>query len=413
MAVIAVLGTLDTKGEEHRFVAEQIRDRGHTPLLIDVGTGADPKIRPDISRAEVAQAAGLTLAEMTHGDDRGAAVAAMAKAAPVLLAQLQREGRIAGVISLGGGGGTAIATAAMRALPIGVPKLMVSTLASGNTAPYVGTKDITMMPSIVDVAGLNRVSQVIFSRAAGAICGMVEATITAENERPLIVASMFGNTTECVGAAIPILEQAGYEVVVFHSTGTGGKAMESLIESGMVAGVLDITTTEWADELVGGVLSAGPERLSAAAKAGIPAIVTPGCLDMVNFGEPATVPEKFAGRNLYHHNPQVTLMRTNAQECRELGRLLAEKLNTYTAPVTVLLPRRAISVISAPGKPFFDEMADLTLFASLTENLREDIPVKSLDCEINDSSFAQACAENLLQNIAAHRESGVSAASPG
>src|SRR5690606_13787668 len=198
----------------------------------------------------------------------------------------------------------------MRALPIGVPKLMVSTLASGNTAPYVGTKDITMMPSIVDVAGLNRVSRVIFSRAAGAICGMVEASITAENERPLIVASMFGNTTECVGAAIPILEQAGCEVVVFHSTGTGGKAMESLIESGMVAGVLDITTTEWADELVGGVLSAGPDRLHAAAKAGVPAIVTPGCLDMVNFGERASVPAKFAGRTFYQHNPQVTLMRT-------------------------------------------------------------------------------------------------------
>jgi len=413
VAVIAVLGTLDTKGEEHRFIADRIRERGHTPLLIDVGTGAVPQVTPDISREEVAQAAGLSLAEMTREDDRGAVVAAMAKAAPLLLARLQRAGRIEGVISLGGGGGTAIATAAMRALPIGVPKLMVSTLASGNTAPYVGTKDITMMPSIVDVAGLNRVSRVIFSRAAGAICGMVEATIAVENERPLVVASMFGNTTECVNAAIPILEQAGYEVVVFHSTGTGGKAMESLIESGMVAGVLDITTTEWADELVGGVLSAGPERLQAAAKAGVPAIVTPGCLDMVNFGEPVTVPEKFADRNFYHHNPQVTLMRTNAQECRELGRILAEKINTYTAPVTVLIPRGAISVISAPGKPFFDEAADTALFASLTENLRHDIPVNSLDCEINDPSFAQACAEALLKNIATHQERGASAASPG
>ena len=287
----------------------------------------------------------------------------------------------------------------MRALPIGFPKVMVSTLASGNTAHYVGTKDITMIPSIVDVAGLNRISRTIFSRAAGAICGMVDANVESGGARPLIVASMFGNTTECVNAAMSFLEAAGYEVLVFHATGAGGRAMESLIESGMVAGVLDITTTEWADELVGGVLSAGSERLQAAGTAGVPAIVVPGCLDMVNFGERDSIPPEFASRNFYVHNPQVTLMRTSPDECRELGRVLAQKLNAYTAPVSVLIPQRAISIISAAGQPFHDAEADAALFDTLASELRGDIEVRWMDCEINDSAFAKACAETLLENL--------------
>lgn len=399
MATIAVLGTLDTKGHEHAFVAQRIRELGHEPLLIDVGTADSPQITPDIRREEVAAAGNIDLQALMARADRGECVSAMSKAVPKLLERLQAEGRIDGVISLGGGGGTAIATAAMRVLPIGFPKLMVSTLASGNTAHYVGTKDITMMPSIVDVAGLNRISRTIFSRAAGAICGMVEATIDSNEDRPLIVASMFGNTTDCVNAAIPVLEEAGYEVLVFHATGAGGRAMESLIESGLVAGVLDITTTEWADELVGGTLSAGPERLDAAGKAGVPAIVTPGCLDMVNFGERESVPKKFTDRTFYIHNPQVTLMRTTASECRELGCVLAGKLNSYSAPVTVLLPRLAVSVISAAGQPFHDPEADAALFDALTDELRDDIEVRSMDCEINDPAFAKACAEALLKNL--------------
>ena len=399
MATIAVLGTLDTKGHEHAFVAQRIRELGHEPLLIDVGTADSPQITPDIRREEVAAAGNIDLQALMARADRGECVSAMSKAVPKLLERLQVEGRIDGVISLGGGGGTAIATAAMRVLPIGFPKLMVSTLASGNTAHYVGTKDITMMPSIVDVAGLNRISRTIFSRAAGAICGMVEAIIDSNEDRPLIVASMFGNTTDCVNAAIPVLEEAGYEVLVFHATGAGGRAMESLIESGLVAGVLDITTTEWADELVGGTLSAGPERLDAAGKSGVPAIVTPGCLDMVNFGERESVPEKFTDRTFYIHNPQVTLMRTTASECRELGCVLAGKLNSYSAPVTVLLPRLAVSVISAAGQPFHDPEADAALFDALTDELRDDIEVRSMDCEINDPAFAKACAEALLKNL--------------
>ncbi len=399
MAIIAVLGTLDSKGLEHEFLAERIRERGHQALMVDVGSGGEPQVAPDIGREEVAAEIGLELGPLIARQDRGECVSAMARAAPVLCARLQREGRIDGIVSLGGGGGTAIATAAMRALPVGFPKLMVSTLASGNTAHYVGTKDITMMPSIVDVAGLNRISRTIFCRAAGAICGMVETRVESAGERPLIVASMFGNTTDCVNAAVPVLEEAGYEVLVFHSTGSGGRAMESLIESGMVDGVLDITTTEWADELVGGVLSAGPERLEATAKAGLPSIVVPGCLDMVNFGERESVPEKFAGRNFYVHNPQVTLMRTSPAECALLGSKLAEKINRYSAPTTVLLPRGAISVISAPGQVFHDPEADRALFDALTAELREDIEVVSMDVAINDAEFAQACSRALLENI--------------
>ena len=276
MSTIAVLGTLDTKGEEHSYVAGLIRERGHTPLLIDVGTGGAPTVTPDVSSDEVAKAAGLDLAGLLARKDRGESVAAMTHGAAAILGQLHAAGRIHGVISLGGGGGTAIGTAGMRALPLGFPKVMVSTLASGNVAPYVGVKDIVMFPSIVDVAGLNRLSRVLLARAAGAVCGMVEAKPVLGVDKPLIVASQFGNTTKCIEQARKILEAAGYEVLVFAAVGTGGRTMESLIESGMVSGVLDITTTEWADELVGGVLTAGPTRLEAAARAGVPAVVGPG-----------------------------------------------------------------------------------------------------------------------------------------
>ena len=400
MATIAVLGTLDTKGLEHGYVAELIRQRGHQTLVIDTGTGAAAQITADITREQVAEAGGVDLAGIVARQDRGEAVTAMAGAAAVLLNQLVTEGRIDGVISLGGGGGTAIGSAAMRALPIGFPKVMVSTLAAGNVAPYVGTKDIVMFPSIVDVSGINRISRTLLARAAGAICGMVVVQPPTGQDKPLIAASMFGNTTTCVNAAKKILEDKGYEVLVFHSTGTGGKIMESLIESGMISGVLDVTTTEWADEWVGGILGAGPHRLDAAGKTGTPAIVTPGCLDMVNFGERATVPAKFADRVFYQHNPQVTLMRTNAEECAELGRILAEKVNAYTGPVTVLLPLKAISIISAEGQPFHDAAADSALFGAIRKHLKSGIRLVELDCEINAPEFAAACAEALLAMMA-------------
>ena len=404
MKTIAVFGTLDTKGHEHAFVAEAIRARGCHALLIDIGGLGTPQVRADISREQVAEAAKMDLAALAAKRDRGVLIAGLARAAPVVLHQLAANGKIHGALSLGGTGGTAIGTAAMRALPLGFPKVMVSTVASGNVAPYVGVKDIVMIPSIVDVAGLNRVSRRVFAQAAGAICGMVAATETdsgaASGAKPLIVASMFGNTTKAVDRARQKLEAAGFEVLVFHATGTGGRTMESIIETGLVAGVLDLTTTEWADELVGGVLNAGPTRLEAAARSGVPAIVAPGCLDMVNFGPPESVPAKFSGRRFYPHNPQVTLMRTTPAECAELGRIIAEKVNLSKGPVTVLLPLRGVSVISEVGGAFHDAAADAALFAAIRNHLRPGIPLRPLDCTINDPEFADACAEELLANIA-------------
>ena len=401
---IAVLGTFDTKADEHAFVSECIRAAGCHVLLIDVGTGSEPGLKTDVSRFDVAKAAGIDLEPILARQDRGEAVAAMVSAVPYCIEELRKADRIHGVISLGGGGGTAIASAAMRALPIGFPKLIVSTLASGNTAHYVGTKDIVMMPSVVDINGLNRVLRLILTRAAGAIVGLVRAPLPEVTDRPIIVASMFGNTTACVNAAIPYFTAAGFETIVFAATGSGGRAMESLIESGMVAGVFDITTTELADELVGGVLSAGPDRLNAAARAGVPAVVAPGCLDMVNFGERATVPSHFSGRRFYQHNPQVTLMRTTPGECTALGEQLANAVNRYTAPTAVLIPKRAISVVSAMGGPFHDPIADAALFESIQKHLVPTIPCVTFDLEINDPEFAKMAAETLLSNIATQRK---------
>ncbi len=400
---IAVLGTFDTKGTEHGFLAELIRARGHAVLTIDVGSLEPPRLVAEIPREEVARAAGLDNATLAAKSDRGEAVAAMTRGAPVVLARLAAEGRIPGVIARGGGGGTAIATAAMRALPVGFPKVMMSTLASGNVAPYVGVKDIVMFPSVVDIAGLNRISRPLLARAAGAICGMVEAVMPASDDKPVVVASQFGNTTPCVERAKQHLEREGFEVVVFAATGTGGRTMESIIESGVVSAVLDLTTTEWADEYVGGVLTAGPTRLDAAALGGVPAVVSTGCLDMVNFGPPETVPVRFQGRRFYPHNPQVTLMRTTPEEGAELGRILARKINASTGPVKVLLPLRGLSVIGAPGGPFHDPTADAALHDALRAGLRPGIPVLALDCAINDPVFADAAAAALIEVAALRR----------
>jgi len=394
---VALLGALDTKGAEYRFVKECLESRGCKTLLIDVGVLEPPVIPADVSRREVAAAAGADLDELVARQDRGAAVAAMAHGVESLVPKLYSEGRFDGILALGGGGGTSIACTAMRTLPLGVPKVMVSTVAGTDVSGYVGVKDIVMIPSIVDVSGVNRISREIFARAAGAIVGMLETEVPPGDDKPLVVASMFGNTTQCVEAARAILEQAGYEVLVFHATGTGGRTMESLIETGLIAGVLDITTTEWADQLVGGVLAAGPTRLEAAARKGIPAIVTPGCLDMVNFWAPETVPQQFRGRTFYPHNPNITLMRTTPDECTRLGRILAEKLNQSTGPVTVLIPQRGLSVIDSLGGPFWWPVADGALFEAIKKHLRADIPVIEMDVNINDPAFARRCAETLLE----------------
>ena len=396
---VALLGALDTKGAEYGFVKTCIEARGHRTLLIDVGVLGAPVVEPDVSRREVAEAAGVDLDELVRKKDRGEAVAAMARGAESLVPRLFAEGRFDGIMALGGGGGTSVACGAMRALPLGVPKVMVSTVAGTDVSGYVGVKDIVMVPSIVDVAGVNRISREVFAQAAGAICGMLETDVPPGEDKPLVAASMFGNTTPCVEAAKAILEEAGYEVLVFHATGTGGRTMESLIEAGLIAGVLDITTTEWADELIGGVLAAGPKRLEAAARRGVPAIVTPACLDMVNFWAPETVPREFEGRKFYQHNPNITLMRTTPDECRRLGEILAEKLNLSTGPVTVLIPLGGVSMIDAPDGPFWWPEANRALFDALKGNLRPDIRVIEMDANVNDSQFARRCAEVLLESM--------------
>jgi uncharacterized protein (UPF0261 family) len=359
----------------------------------------DPELPADVAAAEVAQAGGGDLEALRRAKDRGEAAAVMSQGAAVVLPKLYGEGKFDGVIALGGTGGTSVACAAMRALPLGVPKVMVSTVAGGDVSGYAGVKDIVMIPSIVDVAGVNRISREVFTKAAGAVCGMVEAETPPGEDKPLIAATMFGNTTPAVDAAKAQLEEAGYEVLVFHCTGAGGRTMESLVEAGLISGVLDLTTTEWADEFVGGVFAAGPNRLEAAAKRGVPAIVTPACLDMVNFWAPETVPDKFAGRTFYPHNPNVTLMRTTADECRQLGAVMARKLNESIAPVTVLVPLQGWSMIDAPGQPFWAPEADATWLEALRTDLRTDIPVRELDCNVNDPAFAQACAGALLENM--------------
>jgi uncharacterized protein (UPF0261 family) len=402
---VALFGTLDTKGEEYAFLREQVRAHRADVLLVDVGVLGEPSVAPDVTREEVAKAAGSDLPALAAAGDRGAAVAAMARGAAEIARQLHAEGKLDAIAGLGGSGGSAIVTEAMRALPIGVPKLMVSTLASGDTRPYVGAVDVTMMYSVVDIAGLNQVSRRILANAAGAIAGM--ATVEpepADDARPLVGATMFGVTTPCVTRARERLEELGYEVLVFHATGTGGRSLEALIEAGFITASLDVTTTELADELVGGVLSAGPDRLEAAGVAGIPQVVSLGALDMVNFGPEDTVPERFRGRNLYVHNPTVTLMRTTPEECAELGRTVARKVNAAAGPVTVFVPLRGVSAIAVEGQPFHDPEADDALIGALRESLDSSVDLRELDLDVNDPAFAEAMADRLHELVQSRQE---------
>jgi uncharacterized protein (UPF0261 family) len=395
---IAIVGALDTKGQEFAFLKAEIEKRGCQTLVIDTGVLGEPAFQPEVSREAVARAGGAELSELIAKKDRGEAMAVMTRGAAEVSRELHGAGKIHGMISMGGGGGTVMGTNAMRALPVGFPKLMVSTVASGDTSAYVGTSDITMMPSIVDVAGLNRISRTIFTNAAGAICGMVAGEVEAGGEeKPLIAATMFGNTTRAVDHARRILEDNGYEVLVFHATGTGGRTMEALIESGFFAGVLDITTTEWADEVCGGVLSAGPNRLEAAAKAGIPQVVTPACIDMCNFWAPETIPAKYQDRLVYKWNPNVTLMRTNIEENQRMGELFAEKLNLAKGPVKVFIPMGGFSEVDYPEKPFWWPEANQAFVEALKKNLRPDIPVEISEKDVNDPEFSGKVAEQLLE----------------
>lgn len=398
---IVLLGTFDTKGPEFSFIKQIIEARGLETYLIDVGILGKSDLASDVSSEEVAKKGGASLQSLIEKNDRGEAINVMMEGAARVVEALYDNGQLDGIISLGGSGGTVIATHAMRTLPVGVPKVMVSTVASGDTRPYVGEKDITMMYSVVDIAGINRISAEILKNAAGAICGMVEpGALDADfDEKPLIAASMFGVTTSCVDQVREMLEKEGYETLVFHATGAGGQAMEGLIKDGYIKGVIDITTTELADELVGGVLSAGPDRLEAAGDNSIPQVVSLGALDMVNFWAIDTVPEKFKNRTLYKHNPNVTLMRTTAEENAKLGEVIADKLNQSKGKTALMIPLKGISAIDQEGQPFYDLEADTALFNVLREKLSENVELVEVDAHINDPAFASALVTKLIQYL--------------
>jgi uncharacterized protein (UPF0261 family) len=393
---LVIIGTLDTKGEEVGFARDVIEAQGVAAHVVDTGVLDEPAFEADTTASEVAEAAGTTLEALREAADRGEAMAAMGEGAAAIAEQLHEEGRLDGVLGLGGSGNTSIATTAMRALPVGVPKLMVSTMASGDTEPYVGARDIAMMYSVADIEGLNQLSRQVIANAALATVGMVEnEPDVAVEDRPTVGITMFGVTTPCVQAARETLEGMGYETIVFHATGTGGRAMESLVEEGIIDGVLDVTTTEWADELVGGVLNAGPDRLDAAGEAAIPQVVSTGALDMVNFGPRDSVPEAFEDRQFHVHNPQVTLMRTTPEENAELGGIIAGKLNAADGPTALALPLGGVSQIDVEGEDFDHPEADAALFEALRENLDEDVELIEMDTEINDEAFARTIAEKL------------------
>lgn len=403
MKTIAVAGTFDTKGKEFLYVKELIEELGLKTYMINTGV-FNSEIEVDVSNKEIAKEAGYDIEDIVSRRDRAMATEALSKGMELLIPRLYAEGKFDGIISFGGSGGTSLVTPAMRALPIGVPKMMVSTMASGNVSQYVGTSDIIMMPSIVDVAGLNKISKTIFKNAVLAIAGMVgmadKIKEVEEDEKPLIAATMFGVTTPCVDFAKEYLEERGYEVLVFHATGTGGKTMESLIDAGFFKGVLDITTTEWCDEIVGGVLGAGPNRLEAAGRNHVPQVVSVGALDMVNFGPIDTIPEKFKSRNLYKHNPTVTLMRTTVEENIKFGQKIAEKLNASFGKTVLILPLKGVSMIDAPGQPFYGSKEDEALFDTLKNNIDKDkVNIVEMDNNINEKAFAQRAAEELIKML--------------
>lgn len=400
---VALLGTLDTKGLEYAFLKRMVEKGGCRVVLIDCGVLGDPLVTPDITHEQVAAAAGEDLGALAAAD-RGVAVEAMGRGARSVLARLFAAGEIHGALGMGGSGGSSLLSLAMLALPVGVPKLIVSTVASGNTRAYVGTSDITMMHSVVDIAGINAVSERILANAAAAAAGMARAYssfVPRPGGKPLIGATMFGVTTAGVSAARHHLEELGYEVLVFHATGVGGMSMEALMEAGYLTGVLDFTTTELADEVVGGELSAGPHRLETAGRLGLPQVVSLGALDMANFGPIEGVPPQYRQRNLHRHNPAVTLMRTSPDECARVGRVMAEKLNRATGPLTVFIPLGGFSAIAVEGGVFHDPEADAALITALKAGLDPGVEVVEMDTHINDPAFATAMAARLHQHYQA------------
>lgn len=408
MTTVALLGTLDTKGDEFRWLSDRLRDDGVDVVLIDVGSFSTSPLA-DVTSDQVIAAAGADASQLRRRRDRGEMMAVMGHGAAAIVGDLADSGRIHGFMSIGGSGGSSVAAPAMQAVPVGFPKLLVSTMASGDVKPYVGESDVAIMYSVVDVAGINSISTMVLGNAAAAITGMArsyEARLAADeaDHKPLVGATMFGLTTPAADEARRTLSELGYEVLVFHATGAGGLAMEKLVDSDLLAGVCDLTTTELADDLVGGVLTAGPHRMEAAGARGVPQVVSVGALDMVNFGPRETVPEKFDSRNLYVHNPTVTLMRTTPEEMAELGHRIVRKLRAARGPAQLFIPLRGVSGIDVDGQPFRDGQADEALFAALREGLAESpVVITEIDLAVNDPGFGRAMAEALHTEIS-HRQ---------
>ncbi|MFD3002369.1 Tm-1-like ATP-binding domain-containing protein [Pontibacter toksunensis] len=409
---VLMLGCFDTKGEVFSFLRHCLLAHGEQVITINTGVMGTTEYFPvDFEADRVALEAGFTIIDLREKADRGHAVDVMGKGAAVLIARLVAEGRVKAAIGMGGGGGTYIALSAMQSIPLGVPKLCLSTLAAKDLSRQLGNKDITLMPSIVDVAGLNSISKLLIAQAAAAICAMAQVVPTEDAASAGIIAiSMFGNTTPCVDQCSELLKNQGYEVLAFHAIGVGGRTMEGLIREGCFDAVLDITTTELADELCGGICSAGPERLSAAVEMKIPQVVVPGCLDMVNFAQLDTVPDQYQARQLYSWAPDVTLMRTNEEENRLLGERLAQKLNS-SAAAAILLPNKGISQIDAAGGVFHRPDIDQILFDAIKEHAVKEVPVVEVDAHINDKKFAEAAVGMLLNLIAKNKANSSSVAS--
>jgi uncharacterized protein (UPF0261 family) len=396
-ATVVLVGTLDTKGVEYAYLRDRLREHGVAVVVVDAGVLGEPLVEPDVTRQEVAEAAGVDLEQLAEERDRAAAIGAMGRGAAEIARRLLALGRLDGIAGLGGTGGSSLATAAMRALPVGTPKLMVSAVAPRDIRPYVGGTDVTMMYAVTDISGINRISARILSNAAAAIAGMARSPMPAfDGARPLVGASMFGITMPCVNSARSRLEELGYEVVVFHQTGTGGRSLEELTESGVIAAVLDVTTTELADELAGGICPAAPGRLETAGKLGIPQVVTLGALDFVCMGPLDKIPDSLSHRRFHRHAPEMVGMRTSPDECAELGETIARKLNAATGPTSLFVPLRGTSIYATEGQVFHDTAADDALFAALRETVdRRRVEVHELDLDINDREFALAMANRL------------------
>lgn len=398
MKTVLCIATLDTKGPEIQYIKEMIEKRGHASLVMDIGSLGKQYFTPDITAEEVAKAAGSTIEKVRGFKEAGPAAQVMTLGAVRIAKDLYNSGKFQGVISIGGGMGSAVASAVMRELPIGMPKFMLSSqkIVQAGIRDYIGTKDIVIMPSVADIAGLNRLTRDALSKSVGAIIGMMETPETEVPEKPLVFMTMTGLSTGCGLKVKSFLEDKGFEVVVFHTIGVGGETFEELIKSFPVRGVIELGLNEIGNELFGGLASAGPNRLEAAGEKGIPQIITPGCVDIINFLAPETLPEQYKDRILCFHNPWATLPRLNAEELKLVSETVARKLNLATGPVKVLIPTRGFSSLDREGTIFYDPVADKAFINSLKSSLKEGIEVKEIDAHINDDEFARAVANELM-----------------